>query len=364
MKKNILPVILVAAILFAATIVSFVATTAQAASDWEQVVAAAKKEGRVVIIGPQGTWTKGALTLEFNKKYPEIQVEFSGMRGSRVLPKMLNEHGARKFLTDIFIGGSTTALTGLLPVGAIVPITPYLSGPNTKDPSKWRGGEMKFSDTARKYTLVMSAYVKAPFVFNPTMVSAGEITSWKDLLDPKWKGKIVIRDPTRPGGGLGTATFWYFNDELGANFIRKLAKNLIVARNDRQILDFVGKGKYPIAIGPSDVLTTEMVGKGIPLQQADPNTIKEGTYITAGAGNISVVKNAPYPNATRVYLDFVLSREGQLSWSKGAGVPSMRKDVSTKHVLNILVPKENNQFPVTSDESFVKRRKQVVGLLK
>ncbi len=136
MKRNIFPGILMAAVLFVTTVVSFVADTAYAASDWEQVVAAAEKEGRVVIIGPQGTWTKDALTLEFNKKHPEIQVEFSGMRGSRVLPKMLNEHGARKFLTDIFIGGSTTALTGLLPAGAIVPITPYLSGPSTKDPSK------------------------------------------------------------------------------------------------------------------------------------------------------------------------------------------------------------------------------------
>ena len=87
MKRNIPPVILVTVIFFTVTLVSFIATTAQAASDWEQVVAAAKKEGRVVIIGPQGTWTKDALTLEFNKKYPEIQVEFSGMRGSRVCPR-------------------------------------------------------------------------------------------------------------------------------------------------------------------------------------------------------------------------------------------------------------------------------------
>ena len=344
------------------TLVSY---SAWADAEWDKIVAAAKKEGKISIIGPQGTATKDGLTLGFMKKYPEIKLEHAGMRGSSVTAKVLNEQGARKYLTDLAVVGTTTAITGLLPANAISPIRPLLVGPNSRDESAWIGKKYTFADNAGQYVIVMSAYVKAPFIYNSKVVDASEIKSWKDLLDPKWKGKLALRDPTRPGGGLGNATLWYITPSLGKEYIRQLFnQNPIVSGNDRQILDFVAKGKNPIGIGPSDVLTNELIGRGLPLKHFNPKAIKEGTYITAGNGALVAMRNPPHPNAAKVYLDYLLSAEGQHQWSKGAGFASMRTDVPNDHVLAQLVPKEGMTYPQLSNEEFVTKRDEVVKILR
>ncbi len=358
MKKTIFLILLLFDVLL-------VAPSAWADAEWDKIVAAAKKEGKLSIIGPQGTATKDGLTLGFMKKYPEIKMEHSGMRGSSVTAKVLIEQGARKYLTDLAVVGTTTAITGLLPAKAITPIRAHLVGPNSSDGSAWLGKHFNYADNAAQYVLIMSAYVKAPFIYNPKLVNASEINSWKDLLNPKWKGKLALRDPTRPGGGLGNATLWYITPSLGKEFIRKLfSQNPIVSGNDRQILDFVAKGKTPIGIGPSDVLTNELIGRGLPLKHFNPEAMKEGTYITAGNGAIVTMKNPPHPNALKVYLDYLLSAEGQQQWSKGSGFASLRKGVPHDHVLPQLVPKEGMTYPLFSKEQYVTKRDEIVGFLR
>jgi len=339
---------------------------AQHTQSWEQVVAAAKKEGVVSVIGPQGNETRDALTLAFQKKYPEIRVDLQSMGGSQIGPKLLNEIAAGRNSTDVLITGTTTALETLLPAKALVAIKPWLSGPNSQDPSKWRAGKLTFSDDAQTYNLVFSAYVKAPFIYNSNLVSGADFKSWKDLLEPKWQGKIALKDPIGAGGGLGNSTLWYSHEGLGKDFMRKMfsLKDLVMPRDDRQILDFAARGKYPIAIGPSDVLTNEFIARGLPLKHLKPETLKEGTYITAGNGSLAIPRSAPHPNALRVYVDFLLSQEGQLEWSKAAGFASLRRDVPRDHVQDILVPKEGMPYPDISTEKYVRLRQEIVEFIK
>jgi iron(III) transport system substrate-binding protein len=339
---------------------------AQTVPSWEQIVAAAKKEGTVTVIGPQGSETRDALTQAFQRKYPEIRVELMSMGGSQIGPKLLNELAASRFTTDVVITGSTTALETLVPGKAVAPIKPVLGGPNTRDFSKWRGGKLTFSDDVQTYNLIFSSYVKAPFIYNSNMVSAKDFKSWKDLLDPKWHGKIALKDPLSAGGGLGNSTLWYTDETLGKDFIRKLItqKDLVMPRDDRQMLDFAARGKYPIAIGPSDVLTNEFIARGLPLKHLHPETLKEGTYITAGNGTMVIVRNAPHPNALRVYVDYLLSPEGQLEWSKASGFASLRRDVPNDHVQDILVPKEDMQYRAISTEKYVRLREEIVEFIK
>jgi iron(III) transport system substrate-binding protein len=193
----------------------------------------------------------------------------------------------------------------------------------------------------------MSVYILPSFVFNPKLVAANEINAWKDLLAPKWKGKLVMRDPRLAGGGLAIATLWYANPKLGKEFIQKIftAQELALSRDDRQLLDFVGQGKYPIAIGPSEVLAKEWIGKGLPVRQMNPEALQEAALTTAGNGALSIPKNPPHPNALKVYLDYVLSKEGQTEWSKAIGFASLRQDVPRDHVAKYLIPKEGVQYP-------------------
>jgi iron(III) transport system substrate-binding protein len=340
--------------------------TAQTPLSWEQIVAAAKKEGTVSVIGPQGSETRDALTLAFQKKYPYIRVELQSMAGNQIGPKLLNELAASRFTTDVVITGTTTALETLVPAKAVTPIKPVLIGPNTRDLSNWRGGKLTFSDDAQTYNLIFSSYVKAPFIYNANLVSANDFKSWKDLLDTKWHGKITLKDPLSAGGGLGNSTLWYTHESLGKDFIRKLLtqKDMVMPRDDRQMLDFAAQGKYPIAIGPSDVLTNEFIARGLPLKHLHPETLREGTYITAGNGSLVIVRNAPHPNALRVYVDYLLSPEGQLEWSRAARFASLRRDVPRDHVLDILVPKENMTYRDISMRRYVDLREEIIQFIK
>jgi iron(III) transport system substrate-binding protein len=339
---------------------------AQPSQSWEQILSAAKKEGVVAVIGPQGSETRDALTLAFQKKYPDIRVELQSMAGNQIGPKLHNELAASRFTTDVVITGTTTALETLVPAKAAAPIKPVLIGPNTQDPSKWRGGKLTFSDDTQTYNLIFSSYVKAPFIYNANLVSAGDFKSWKDLLDPKWHGKITLKDPISAGGGLGNSTLWYTHESLGKDFIRKLLtqKDMVMPRDDRQMLDFAAHGKYPIAIGPSDVLTNEFISRGLPLKHLHPETLREGTYITAGNGSLVIVRNAPHPNALRVYVDYLLSAEGQLEWSKAVRFASLRRDVPKDHVQEILVPRENMTYRDISMRRYVDLREEIVQFIK
>jgi iron(III) transport system substrate-binding protein len=353
------------ALVFAAADLTFILSAANAQTEWDKIVAAAKREGKIGVIGPQGVDIRDALTRGFQKQYPEIRVEFNGYQGVQIAPKLLNELRAKRNTTDIVVTGTTTIIESLIPANAVVPVQPFLVGPNARDPSAWRGGKFEFADNAARYNLVMTAYVKAPFIYNPDLAKPSEFKSWHDLLDPKWKGKIVLRDPTGAGGGLGNATFWYSHKDLGKGFIEALFKqNLTVTRDDYQVLNFVGQGKYPIAIGQGDVQANEYVRKGLPVRLLPPEILQEGTYLTAGNGTFAAVRDAPHPNALKVYIDYLLSREGQWEWSKGAGFASLRKDVPRDHVLPILVPKDGADYPPVSSERYVKLRDEVVAFVR
>jgi ABC-type Fe3+ transport system substrate-binding protein len=266
---------------------------------------------------------------------------------------------------DLLIQGTTTVITGLMSVKAVIPIRAYLVGPNTRDQSVWFNKKFSFADDAEQYNMVMSVYILPPFVYNPTLVSPEEINSWRDLLAPKWKSKMAARDPRLAGGGLAIATFLYANPKLGKEYIQKLygSQDIAVSRDDRQLLDFVGQGKYPIAIGPSEVLAKEFIAKGLPVRQFNPEALQEGALTTAGNSAISIPKNPPHPNALKVYLDYLLSKEGQTEWSKANGFASLRQDVPRDHVSKNLIPKEGVQYLDSHLERYVNLRSEVIGFL-
>ena len=96
-----------------------------AQDEWEKVLAMAKKEGRVDIMGPLGTDTRDALTRPFMKKYG-ITVDYFGGRGGQQSTRAGLERRAGKYLWDVFIGGTTTGLTAMIPMKAFDPLEPAL----------------------------------------------------------------------------------------------------------------------------------------------------------------------------------------------------------------------------------------------
>lgn len=341
------------------------AAPAKSGGSWDQIVAAAKSEGKVIIVGPQGDATKEALTAGFQKKYPGITVDYTGASGAQAVPKVLNPVAAGQRLTDLAIIGTTSVIESFMPANAVVPMKDYLVGPDDTDPSKWLNGKFHYADNAGLYNLVFSEYVKAPFVFNPQQASEADFKSNKDLLNPKWKGKIIMHDPTGPGPGESVVAYWYETPSLGKDFIKEFFANKpVVSKNDQQILDGVAHGQYAVAVGPSDVLTNEYVARGLPVKHMPGTSLAEKPYVTAGNGALAVVKDPPHPNALKVYLDYLLSEEGQAAWVKAAGFASLRTDVPHDNVLDILVPKEGTTYIEQQNEDSVKNTKEVVAFVK
>lgn len=300
------------------------------AQEWEKVLAAGKKEGRVAVIGPVGADRRDILVEPFQKKYG-ISVEYFSDRGAGIGPRLTAERGAGQYLWDVTVTGTTTGLLVLLPSGMLDPLEPALISSDVKDPKQWRGGALEFADSGRRF-LVMTPSQRGTLFVNPKITNPQEIKSYKDLLNPKWRKKIVMDDPTRAGPGQATFTFFYLHPDLGPNFIRALGKQEpLVLRDYGQELDAIIKEKYSMLIGVSDIVAEERLKDGLPIAILDPRQLKEGSDVSPGSGGLGFFNRAPHPNAAKIYLNWLLSKEGQTGFARVNGYISGRLDVPTDH---------------------------------
>lgn len=334
-------------------------------SEWEQTLAAARREGKISIIGSQGSEVRDALVLGFQQKYPDIEVDLTGMSGNQAVPRILNEQAAGQHLTDLYVSGPTGILNSLRPAGGVIPVAPFLTGPDIGPPSAWRGGAFSFADEEARFSLMFSLQAREAFIYNPSQVSPAEFSSWRDLLHPKWKGRIVLRDPRGSGPGLGFAVLWHQDERLGPDFIRQLAtQDMIISADDRQIVDWVVRGQYPIAIGASSQVFADFSSRGLQVGTLEGSQLKETTYITPGAGNLAVLANPPHPNAVKVYLNYLLSAEGQLAWSRATNFPSLRRDIPTDHVQQVYVLKDGVSYMGAYSDSYAPKAAEVSAFME
>jgi len=301
-----------------------------AADEWDNVLAAAKKEGSVAVIGPIGGDRSDVLREPFEKKYG-IKVEYWGDRGAGIGPRLTAERNAGKFLWDVVVTGTTTGLVVLLPGKMLDPMEPALLLPDVKDPKHWRGGVLEFYD-AGKRGLVMTPSQRGILYVNPNVVKPDSITSYKDLLNPKYKGKIVADDPRKAGPGQASFTFFYLHPDLGPKFLRELAKQEpMFLRDYNQEMDGIAKSKFLVLIGVSDVIAEERIRSGVPIVILDPRKLKEHSDVSPASGSLGMLNRAPHPNAAKVYINWLLSKEGQTAFARETGYISARLDVPTDH---------------------------------
>lgn len=325
---------------------------AASSPNWDQVVAAANQEGKVVVIGSGNNNLPTLLSDNFTRRYPQITVSFTGMDGSQVLPRLENEHAAGQMSTDVVLKGTTGGFA-LADDGALADLQPYLSGPDVQ-PENWQNGHLTFADTGGKLNLVYSAYVKLGWFYNTQQVASPQFTSWQDLLDPRWKGKIIMSDPTvSDGSGESIVQYWYDTPSLGQAFIQQFftQQDVTLARDDQQIINAVGQGAYSIGLGTGDNGTVQGVKKGLPIAIVDARTLQETPYMIPGVGAVTVPLGAPDPNAAKVYLDWFLSQEGQTVFSQATGLPSLRQDVLGDGVYDALIPQPGVSYPLQGNEA-------------
>lgn len=294
---------------------------------WDRTLELALKEKKVVVYSSEGATVRAHIVEEFGKKYG-IQVEWSSGTPSELQNKVLTERRAGLYAADIVMMGPTTLSDNLKGQGVFQPIDSYLILSEVKDPSLWYQNKFPWFD--KEHTIIgHSAQVNRPVTANSQMVNPKEITDFSDLLNPKWKGKISLNDPTL--SGTGQTGFGMMGDFIaGWDFIFKLAQQEpFITRDYRLQVDWLARGRYPIAFWARTEGVYEYRRAGAPIIFLD---IKGAGYMTSGSAGIVLLNNAPHPNAAAIYLNWFLSREGQYIYSKARGYQSMRLDVPTDHL--------------------------------
>src|SRR5688572_1466694 len=301
------------------------AQPAKPPSEWDKTIELAKKEGKVVVSLPASTELRASIEKLFEKRYG-IDVEPLVGRASTLVRKMVDEAKAGVRYVDLHMGGSESVVTGLLPEGVIDPVEPYMSLPEVKDPKHWWGGHI-WVDNAKKFAYSTLAYQTESLWINSQLMRAEEVRSFDDLLDEKLKGRIGYLDPRTPGSG---ASMWSYLRELkGEEYLRKLAgQKLALSRDQRVLAEILAKGKVALVIGLTYYSYAPFVKAGLPV--APLPVPKEGVYVSGGSGHLVVLKNAPHPNATKLFVNWFLSREGQEVYTRAMRQATRRLDVDVK----------------------------------
>ena len=297
-------------------------------SQWEKTVEAARKEGKVVVGVPASADLRKGLQDVFAKRFPGIEVEVSTARGPTNASKIAAEHAAGVRYYDVLISGSLTPLS-LLNAGILEPVEPLMILPEVKDATGWYGGHI-WSDNAKRFLYSFQAYQSENLWNNTQLMKAEEFRSFDDLLHPKLRGKIGILDPRSAGGGTSTWAFLY--KVKGEDFLRKLAAQELTLSRDQRILgESLAKGKFALTIGLTYYSLVPFIRAGQPIKPLPEP--KEGSYTSSGSGALSAVRNSPHPNATKVFVNWILSKEGQEVYGKAMGQATRRLDVDTKWLL-------------------------------
>ena len=336
--KNLLTVCI---LLLGAVLIPYeiIAGEARAAwqDEWEKTIRAAEQEGQLNLYSLSEVG-EAISNTGFAKKFPKIKLSVVNARGGEHVSRIMAERRAGKFLADVGNLGNTSPFT-LYQGKALDPIASAFILPEVKDESKWWQGKQHFIDSEGKYILV---YVGAPLFlagYNTKLVNPKDFKSYWELLEPKWKGKIVLFDPKAGGFAATRDRFFYHNPELGPRFLRRLFGEMAPTLYARypQGEDWLAAGKYSLCLCRHQSIS-EAKGQGLPVDLMDPTQFKEGVGVETRAKTMVLMNQAPHPNAAKVFLNWFLSREGQIDFQKTAG---KYLDAGAEGSLRMDIPKDD-----------------------
>jgi len=298
-------------------------------ADWDATLQAAKKEGQIMIYAAIGPYHP-SIFAQFQVAFPEIKVTLAHGNSSRISPRLLAERRAGKYLADVYLGGPTS-LYSFYKNQLFDPLAPQLILPEILDTSLWWEGKHFYIDAERKFIFVNEGSVSGFAIsYNTQLVKAAEFKSYWDLLNPKWRGKIVSLDARDPGFGASELRYVYYHPELGPEYLRRFFGEMDVhlSRDHQQSLDWVGVGKFALCAFCRDGFVTKAKKQGVPVDYVVPNELKEMPRLRGSASAITLVNRAPNPNAAKVFINWYLSRRGQIVYQESHGDrDSLRVDI-------------------------------------
>ena len=324
-------------------------TSAQENRDWQKkwqsLLTGAKKDGRVVVYGPPGEQIRNGIVQGFTKAFPDLTVEYVGGSGTQLGTKIRSERDAQIYSLDVYVGGVSTISRILLPLNALDPVTDFLVLPEVTDVKNWRDGRHHFGDNKGRLNLIFVSMVSPKLIYNPGQVKREDVDELHELVDPKWKGKLVTFDPTGPGPGANYYRHIWLSlgPQKATEHFRLIRAHAVIDRDQRRAIESVAIGKYAFFLAPSSGVLEQLRPRGLKFEVLEE--FKDiGGHMTASFGSLGLMNRAPHPHAAAVFINWLLTKEGQLVWSKAVNAVSRRVDVPTDHLPKYAIPNSKTKY--------------------
>ena len=327
------------------------AQTKASDKEWAAIVEAAKKEGKVVVAGSPDPVMRNEVIPKFTARYG-IPVEFIAGRSSEITGRTKTERAAGIFSVDVFLAGPDTTATVLYGEKLIDPLKPLLVMPEVADGAKWKRGRVWFVDPEERFVVRPFSSVATMLFINTDNVKPDEMRSAKDLLNPKWRGKISAEDPTSIGSGSNAAARFYH--DLGEDFVRKLYvdQKTVRTRERRQMTDWLARGTQPICLNCREDDVRPLIKDGFKIieifELADmPPSINGSPWM------LSLANKAPNPKAGQLFANWILAKEGLEIYARGYGSATLRTDIDESFLNPANLPKKNVKYFDDTDWKWV-----------
>ncbi len=323
--------------------------------EWQRVVQGAKKEGQLSLYGGLEI-THPDILAAFNKEFPFIKIISASGRAADMVTRIVAERRADKYLADVTASGPNGPRTLYL-AKLLDPIAPALILPEVTDSSHWYGGKHWYADPEHKYIFMFEGtLVTTGLSYNTKMMRPDEIKSYWDMLNSKWKGKLLGQDP-RGAALLTPVLILYHRPGVGPEFVRRLytETEITLFRDRRQGTNWLATGKFSLCHLCREI--DKAAQQGLPVDEISPEKLKEGGTIGGGGSSVvALINRAPHPNAAKVFINWYLSREGQSVWQKVMNL----KEVEASDSMRIDIPKDE---VLPDGKRAIGREYQVIGFL-
>lgn len=294
--------------------------TATQDAAWAKVVAAAKKEGKLTAYSFNWVGDVG-LTVQkaFESRYG-IKLDIITGRGSEFIERIKTERRVQQQVGD-FTEGSPLHIQSMKLNGSLASIVSEL--PVIKEQGVWLA-EPTVIDTQDKVNLVWRFEVLSPYMNTKLVKPEDAPGSWKDLLDPKWVGKMSIGDPNIQSTFSRVAVVFMENGVWNEDYVKALYKQKPgFTTGGADDFSRLSRGEVSLVICGAEATAAKFIVEGAPIQPID---MRDGVVFSTGS--MAAIAGSPNPNATKVFINWVLSQEGQTVTSKAQSIKVLRKDVA------------------------------------
>lgn len=305
--------------------------------DWENLVAAAKQEGKLALRFTGAGAGFQQLGQAFEQAFPGITVDVTAYAsGGLWVGRAVQEWNAGVYTWDAAVDPYDYVKTTLQPLGIPAPVRPALFHPDALKDEAWLDGfEAGFIDNGKQISYSGRWEKLGALWINSDLVKENEIRTAADLLDPKWKGKLVFATPSTYGGTYHPATSMRLR--MGDTVLKKLFvdQEPAISKDNRQITEWLVRGRYVAGWGVTPPILADFLSQGT---GKSLKTIDLPEAVTPVVNGIYLLNKATHPNAAKLFANWFLTQEGQRQYAALVKTNTRRKGIDQPNPSLVVPP--------------------------